>query len=156
MNLLLRSVAVALAAAVAVVAGAAPPRGDDDWRWPVDGFRVVRDWEAPAHRYGPGHRGIDLAPESDDTVRAPSEGTVAFVGSVAGRPLLTIDHGDGVVTTLEPVRSDTSPGDPVGTVATGGHTALGAVHFGIRVDGEYVNPRLFVGGLPRAVLLPCC
>lgn len=137
-------------------------RTGGDWRWPVDGFRIVRDWEAPAHRYGPGHRGIDLEPASGDLVRAPADGVVAFAGPVAGRPVLTIDHGEGVVTTLEPVSTSltagtaVSAGDVVGTIASGGHTAAGAVHFGVRVDGEYVNPRLFVGGIPRAVLLPCC
>jgi hypothetical protein len=28
------------------------------------------------------------------------------------------------------------------------------VHFGVRIDGEYVSPFLFLGGIPRAVLLP--
>lgn len=147
-------------ALVAAVPGAVPH--DDDWRWPVDGVRIVRDWEAPAHRYGPGHRGIDVAPAAGDAVVAPNDGVVAFAGMVAGRPVVTIDHGGGVVTTLEPVVTTAAPGDAVrtgdviGVIGEGGHAPPGAVHFGIRVDGEYVNPRLFVGGVPRAVLLPCC
>ena len=47
-------------------------------------------------------------------------------------------------------------GDEVGVVALGGHTAAGALHFGVRLDGEYINPLLLLGGVPRAVLLPCC
>ncbi len=42
----------------------------------------------------------------------------------------------------------------IGTVSSGGHCAAGCVHFGVRIDGEYVSPFLFLGGLPRAVLLP--
>jgi murein DD-endopeptidase MepM/ murein hydrolase activator NlpD len=45
-------------------------------------------------------------------------------------------------------------GDPIGTVASGGHCAAECAHFGVRVDGEYVSPFLFLGGLPRSVLLP--
>lgn len=132
------------------------------WVWPLAQFTLVRPYVAPAHAYGPGHRGIDLKPLASVPVRAPAAGTVAFSGMVAGRGILTIDHGDGLVTTLEPIETALAPGTPVGrgedvgTVAVGGHTAPGALHFGVRLDGEYINPLLMLGGVPRAVLLPCC
>ncbi len=135
---------------------------DRGWEWPVAAFRLERAYEAPAHRYGAGHRGIDLRPLESQDVRAPAPGSIAFSGMVAGRGILTIDHGDGLVTTLEPVDSTLEVGAPVdrgsvvGTVALGGHTAFGAVHFGVRLHGEYINPLLLLGGVPRAVLLPCC
>mgnify|MGYP001116210698 CR=1 FL=1 len=44
----------------------------------------------------------------------------------------------------------------VGTVDVGGHTPAGAVHFGVREDGVYINPLLLLGGVERAILLPCC
>ena len=47
-------------------------------------------------------------------------------------------------------------GDGVGTIALGGHTDPGAVHFGVRLHGAYINPLLLLDGVPRAVLLPCC
>ena len=47
-------------------------------------------------------------------------------------------------------------GEAVGELAFGGHTAPGAVHFGVRYEGEYINPLVLLGGVPRAVLLPCC
>ena len=132
------------------------------WVWPVREFRVDRPFEAPAHRYGPGHRGIDLRLAGTPELLAPAAGTVAFVGQVAGRGVLTIDHGDGLVTTLEPAESELLPGIAVaraavvGTVAVGGHVDAGVVHFGVRLDGEYINPLQLLGGVPRAVLLPCC
>ena len=132
------------------------------WSWPVHPFRLERPFVAPPHRYGPGHRGIDLRPLGDPVVRSPAAGVVAFSGQVAGRGVVTIDHGSGLVTTLEPVDSELVAGTPVpagapiGTIATGGHTAPGLVHFGVRIDGEYVNPLVLLGGIPRAVLLPCC
>lgn len=157
----LRVVRVALL--LALVA-ALPPAGGElagrGWVWPVDEVRIERAFVAPAHAYGPGHRGLDLG--GIRTLRSPAAGRVAFAGQVAGRPVLTIDHGDGLVTTLEPVTTALSVGDAVrrgdvvAEVAAPGHTGPGTVHFGVRVGGEYVNPLLLLGGVPRAVLLPCC
>ena len=47
-------------------------------------------------------------------------------------------------------------GAAVGTIGIGGHAAPGVLHFGVRLEGEYINPLLLLGGVPRAVLLPCC
>jgi murein DD-endopeptidase MepM/ murein hydrolase activator NlpD len=133
------------------------------WAWPVGGQRVViAPFRAPAHDYGPGHRGMDVAAEPVSEVGAPADGVVAFRGTVVHRPLITIDHGHGYVTTLEPVNSDLSPGDAVstgdrvGVLAGGGHAPRGTLHIGVRVDDVYVNPRGLFGRPPRAVLLPCC
>ncbi|CAH0172312.1 murein hydrolase activator EnvC [Microbacterium sp. Bi128] len=140
--------------------------GDDDplahrgWVWPVDAVQIVRPFEAPVHRYAAGHRGVDLG--AVGRVRSPAAGTIAFAGPVAGRPVVTVDHGDGLVTTFEPVTTAlrvgdaVARGDPIGDVAEGGHTATGTVHFGVRWNGDYVNPLRLLGGVPRAVLLPCC
>ncbi len=133
-----------------------------DWRWPLDGFRITEHYLQPAHPYGAGHRGIDLAAAGSASVMTPASGVVAFSGPVAGRGILTVDHGDGLVTTFEPVTSELRPGDPVdrgdvvATITVGGHSRRGELHFGVRRDGEYINPLLLLGGVPRAVLLPCC
>ena len=117
---------------------------------------------APAHRYGAGHRGIDLASAVSAPVEAPADGVIAFTGRVVDRDIVTIDHGSGLVTTLEPVIGEVAVGDRVergervGVVGLGGHTAPGSVHFGVRLDGDYLNPLVLLGSLPRAVLLPCC
>lgn len=140
--------------------------GHERWSWPITGpVRITRPFLVPPHAYGPGHRGIDLASlegGSDIVVRSPADGVIAFVGTVVDRPLLTIDHGDGLVTTLEPARSELMVGtdvraaEAIGTLASGGHAAGGELHFGVRLNGEYVNPLLLLGGVPRAILLPCC
>lgn len=132
------------------------------WRWPVRPFRLARSFVAPAHEYGPGHRGIDLLPTGEPVVRAPAPGVVAFSGQVADRGVVTVDHGDGLVSTLEPVDPGVEAGtavtasSPLGIVSSGGHAEPGAVHFGVRLDGEYINPLVLLGDVPRAVLLPCC
>ncbi|MFT4156581.1 MAG: M23 family metallopeptidase [Microbacterium sp.] len=152
-------------------AGTAPTaaRTDDgvsdhaSWLWPIDGSRdVVSAYRAPANKYGAGHRGIDIAAPVGASVRAPADGVVAFRGTVVDRGVLTIEHPGGYVTTFEPIRSELSPGhaiaegDDIGFVDIGGHAIAGTLHVGVRLDGEYINPRLLFGNMPRAVLLPCC
>lgn len=135
----------------------------ESWLWPVERpFAVTREYIAPTHDYGPGHRGIDLRPVRSTALRAPADGAVAFAGVVVDRPLVTIDHGDGFVTTLEPVVTELPPGtrvragEVIGMLHLGGHADPGTVHFGVRLHGEYINPLVLLGGVPRAVLLPCC
>lgn len=144
--------------AAATDADESPP-----WVWPVAGARaVVEPYRAPAHRYAAGHRGVDLPAAPGTTVRAPADGVVAFRGTVVDRPLLTIRHDGGLVSTFEPLSSELEPGDAVragdelGVVAAGGHAAAGTLHLGVRLDGDYINPMLLFGAVPRAVLLPCC
>lgn len=163
--------AIALLALAAPAAAAATASSDSDrptpaadtahtWMWPVLG-RVVEPYQQPAHDYAPGHRGVDIE-AGTETVVAPDDGVVLFAGVVVDRPVLTIDHGDGLVSTLEPVATPLSAGarvaagDVVGTLSLGGHSREGSLHLGARKDGVYINPLLMLGGVPRAVLLPCC
>ncbi|WP_136056564.1 M23 family metallopeptidase [Microbacterium sp. K24] len=157
--------AVSLALTVSHPSAATPIAPSDEeprWLWPVATSReILEPFRAPAHAFGAGHRGIDLA-APDGAVRAPADGIVAFRGVVVDRPLLTIEHAGGLVTTFEPLASTLQPGDTVsagdqvGVVATGGHSPAGVLHLGVRLDGEYINPMILFGGVARAVLLPCC
>jgi len=149
---------------VASVRASAPAGADEEaprWVWPGGTTEVVREFEAPADPYGAGHRGIDVAVAGDE-VMSPDDGVVAFRGVVVDRPLITIDHGGGLVSTLEPVESDlavgtaVARGQMVGTLAEGGHSAAGSLHLGARLHGEYINPLALLGAMERPVLLPCC
>lgn len=138
-----------------------PGRGPLQWVWPAPApIRVVAPFRAPPTPYSAGHRGIDLAVAPGATVVAAAGGTVRFAGVVAGRGVVSIDHGDGVISSIEPITALVregdllAAGDRIGAVDRGGHCEGDCVHFGIRVDGEYVSPFLFFGGLPRSVLLP--
>jgi len=147
----------ALALVVALVLVPAPSA--DPWRWPVDPPRsIARQYLAPASPYGSGHRGIDIrAPGA--TLYAPADGVVHFAGVVVDRPVLSIRHGGGVISSYEPVvatvaRGDAvTRGDVIGTVLPG-HCESVCVHVGVRVDGEYVSPMTWFGGIPASVLLP--
>lgn len=106
-----------------------------------------------------GHRGVDLG-ASDGVVLSPADGVVVFVGTVVDRPVLTIDHGDGLVSSFEPVTASVSEGDSleagqeVGRISTEPHCPTLCVHWGVRENGEYVNPLPFVSDRRPSVLLP--
>ena len=129
------------------------------WAWPVAApHEIVRPFVAPATPYAPGHRGIDVRAPGG-TVFAPAAGVVHFVGVVVDRPVLSIRHPGGLISSYEPVESPLAAGatvrrgDVIGSVVPG-HCASPCLHFGVRLDGEYVNPLLLLGGLPYSVLLP--
>lgn len=154
---------------VAVTTGPGPrgretPANETSGRWlpPVDPLRVERGFQAPAQNWLPGHRGVDLAAPDGAPVRAPADGRVAFVGMVAGKPVLSLDHrdpdGDGLLrTTYEPVLASVDRGatvrrgEVVGTVVVTGisHCAQGCLHWGARRDGNYLDPLGLLGGRVR-------
>jgi murein DD-endopeptidase MepM/ murein hydrolase activator NlpD len=121
---------------------------------------VTRAFEAPESQYTAGHRGIDLASEVNDAVFAPHDGVVSFAGRVVDRPVLSITQPDDLISTVEPVIATVAAGDRVragqviGAVSSGGHCPPGCLHFGVRLHGLYVSPLLFLGTVPRAILLP--
>ncbi len=106
-----------------------------------------------------GHRGVDLG-SSDRSVLSPADGVVVFVGIVVDRPVLTIDHGDGLLSSFEPVAASVAEGDPVragqevGRISTEPHCPSLCVHWGVRENGEYVNPLPFVSDRRPSILLP--
>lgn len=132
------------------------------WVWPAPHFQLTRPFVQPAHAYGPGHRGVDLDLMGESRILAPADGVIAFAGAVAGRMVVTIDHGDDLVTTLEPVQTTLAvgtavqSGEAIGLLGAGGHSAQGSLHFGVRLRGEYISPLVLLGGIARAILLPCC
>ena len=151
-------------APAAARAGEAARAGNDGaprWDWPV-GFphQLLRAFEAPPTRYAAGHRGLDVSARPGSPVAAPADGTVSFAGVVVDRPVLSLRHADGLVSSIEPVSAAVGSGDavtagqPVGVVASGGHCNDRCVHFGVRLYGEYVNPLVLLGSIERAVLLP--
>lgn len=136
--------------AIPAPAGAAPllPTPAD---WPLGGGPVVqRRFTPPAVVWGSGHRGVDLVAKSGEAVLSAASGTVAFAGSIAGKPVVSIDHGS-VRTTYEPVITTLRVGERValgqviGVLGAGGH-CLGCLHWGLREGKSYLDPLLLLGG----------
>lgn len=170
--------AVWVAMAVAVALGPSPGAGmtseaaatsgvtpstdsrSGSWLWPVPSHVPIGAYAAPATRYAAGHRGVDFAVTPGLPVAAPADAVVRFAGVVVDRPVVTLDHGGGVLSSFEPVMAGLPVGSTVargavfGTTAGGGHCAEGCLHVGVRIDGEYVSPLRFFARVPRAVLLP--
>jgi murein DD-endopeptidase MepM/ murein hydrolase activator NlpD len=130
--------------------------------WPVDDPTVVSGFRPPDHDWEPGHRGVDLAARAGDPVRAMTAGTVGFVGTVAGTPVVTIVLADGRRLTHEPVRGSVAAGtrvregEVIGSVAAaGGHCSAspGCLHVGLRTGDGYADPLSLLGRRP-AVLKP--
>lgn len=133
--------------------------GDAEWSWPVEPPRhVLRAFVGPPKPWMPGHRGVDIAAPVGELL-APDDGVVHFVGRVVDRDVLSIDHGDGILSSYEPVVATVAEGEsvrrgqPIGVVSSG-HCATRCVHMGVRLYGEYRNPLLLLGGSEWPVLLP--
>ncbi|GAB3563285.1 M23 family metallopeptidase [Arthrobacter alkaliphilus] len=133
-----------------------------DWAWPLSPTpAVLRGFDPPAKPWLSGHRGVDLRAAADGVaVAAPAGGTVSFVGVVVDRPVITIDHGGGLLSSFEPVDSELSKGAPVskgqdiGAVRAGHCPGPPCLHWGVRRGEDYVNPLAFVTDLRPSVLLP--
>lgn len=142
-------------------ASARPDRAEARWVWPTGSRVVERAWEAPSSDYSAGHRGLDVPAPLGATAVAVADGTVAFAGAVGGRSVVTIDHGGGLVSTLDSVEPLVSAGDEVGQGDAVGRVAVGhcpasapCLHLGARVDGRYVDPMPYLPPAEWPVLLP--
>ncbi|NMH96122.1 M23 family metallopeptidase [Pseudonocardia sp. K10HN5] len=133
------------------------------YAWPLHPLPVVRSpFHEPTHRYGPGHRGVDLAGVPGQPVLAARDGTVVFAGPVAGRGVVSVQHADGLRTTYEPITPTVTTGTVVargerlGTLAPGhpGCPDPACLHWGVRRStAEYLDPLVLLRPA-RVRLLP--
>jgi murein DD-endopeptidase MepM/ murein hydrolase activator NlpD len=157
-------VATALTAPVPAAAEPAIPPAPAAplWTAPIGGaLEVTRPFQPPANPFSAGHRGVDLAGSPWTPVIAAGDGVVAFAGRVAGRPVVSVVHADGLRTTYEPVDPSVaagqavSRGSPIGTLAAGhrGCPAAACLHWGLRRGETYLDPMLLLRS-PDVRLLP--
>jgi murein DD-endopeptidase MepM/ murein hydrolase activator NlpD len=120
---------------------------------------VAAGFDPPDTAWGAGHRGVDLTGRPGQPVRTALPGRVAFTGTIAGRPVVTVSHG-GTRTTYEPVATSLPRGTRVaaGTVigslgVTGSHCFPRAcLHWGWIRGETYLDPLRLVGGGPVRLL----
>lgn len=130
---------------------AAAQRADGAWVWPVRG-PVINAFEPPETPFGSGHRGIDIAVAVATIVVAPEPGVVAFSGKVGGQLFVTLDHGGGLTSTYSWLsetlvrRGDLVPRGASIARSGRGHagTDVPHLHFGVRLDGAYLDPMDFL------------
>nr|WP_296767549.1 M23 family metallopeptidase [Rhodococcus sp. (in: high G+C Gram-positive bacteria)] len=154
---------VLAAAAISVCAPStahAAPEAAGQFRWPLAPRpAIVNAFDPPEHDWLPGHRGVDLAGFDGQAVFAVADGVVVFAGEVAGKPVVSVEHPNGLRSTYEPVRASVAAGyrvragDIVGLLETG-HPGCdeACLHWGLRRDRVYLDPLALLGTTPIRLL----
>ena len=135
-----------------------PPAGSKrvvrggSWYDVARGVRAAyRDW------YGPGNRGLEYATDEGAPARSIGDGVVVFAGPVARRGVVTVEHPDGLRSSLTGLATiGVAPGERVAAGDVLGTTGL-RLHLGVRRGDEYIDPAsLFGAEIPplHAVLVP--
>ena len=143
--------------------GVGPAAADADPRgvWPLTPTpNVAHDFDPPDDPWGSGHRGVDLAGTVGQPVRSAMAGTVAFVGTIAGKAVVTVSHGE-TRTTYEPVSSSLEAGAAVAAGQRIGSLELplshcfprACLHWGWLRGETYLDPLALVSDA-RVRLLP--
>lgn len=129
--------------------------------WPLAPQPGIVTGFAPGPQdWSPGHRGVDLLGRPGQPVLAALGGTVRFAGTIAGRGVVSVDHG-GFRTTYEPVSAALSrgarvqAGDVLGRLqAAQSHCPpRSCLHWGLIEADGYADP-LGLLGLGPVRLLP--
>lgn len=120
--------------------------------WPVPASRVISsDYgyrEVPIAGAGANHNGIDIAAPYGSSVLAAADGKVitSRLSTTAGN-MIIIDHGGGVYSVymhnsarLVSVGDRVTAGQTIAQVGSTGLSTGNHLHFGVSVNGAYVNP----------------
>ncbi len=153
-----RSVAVrhflAVVLAITLAAFPSPASAEPCWNPAVVG-RVIDPFRMPACTWCPGNRGIEYEVAPGTAVRSVAPGTVEFSGSVAGVRYIVVRLTSGWQITYGRVSSS--------AVEVGRSVLAGSVIgvagreflFGLRIEGEYVDPAPYLGSpIGRRRLVP--
>ena len=135
------------------------------WRAPVSDPQLVSEFRQPTSDWSAGHRGVDYLVSQEQPVFATYSGTVTFAGVVVNRSIVTITHGNGVKSSVEPVCPTVASGDHVqtgqviGSVCRTGdyesHCGFETcLHFSTRSENGYLSPLALIGGLSPSRLKP--
>jgi murein DD-endopeptidase MepM/ murein hydrolase activator NlpD len=107
---------------------------------------VARGFDPPGQPWLPGHRGVDLLGAAGTEVVAAMAGRVVFAGTVAGREVVVVSHGE-LRTTYLPVRplvgvgTAVVAGEVIGRLQAG-HACPGGscLHWGLKRGDTYLDP----------------
>lgn len=107
---------------------------------------------SPTEGASTNHKGIDIGATSGSDILAAASGEVIIsTYSYSAGNYIMINHGGGVYTVymhcsqlLASVGQQVKQGDVIAKVGSTGYSTGPHLHFGIRLDGEYVNPSQYV------------
>jgi murein DD-endopeptidase MepM/ murein hydrolase activator NlpD len=143
--------------------GRIPSQYNGQLQWPMNGTVTQEfgctgfSWEPPFGDCPHFHQGIDIVAPYGTPVKASGDGVVAYIGwnyADGADPawIVIIAHSTGLETWyahLEaryPVRQGqhVKAGQVVGYEGNTGHSTGAHLHWAVRLDGNFVNPRLFL------------
>jgi len=98
------------------------------------------------------HRGLDIATKMGEDVVAPADGIISQTRKVSDMGnMIRIDHGNGISTCYGHlskivVKSGkrVARGEVIGQVGNSGRSTGSHLHYGVRVNGVYVDPRKYL------------
>lgn len=156
-SIILAAEQAALAAANAAAAtNVTVPYTGGAFTWPVPGHFDISSYfggrDAPVAGASSYHKGIDIACNTGDAIVAAASGTVIVATyNYAEGNYVCIDHGGGIATVYMHNSSlNVSVGESVTAgqqIACAGSTGISTgphCHFGVRVNGEYVDPLTYL------------
>ena len=120
--------------------------------WPAPGNSRITSYfgtrESPTAGASTNHKGIDIACNTGDPIVAAAAGTVIVsTYNYAEGNYICIDHGGGVVTVymhnsvlLVSAGETVVAGQQIAQAGSTGYSTGPHLHFGVRVDGTYVDP----------------
>ncbi len=147
-----------------VRSGRIPSKYNGTMRWPMADFTIAGNYGCSSYPYyAPGngcahyHNGIDMVGPSGATIRAAAPGVVVKCGwNWADGPdpawIVIIAHSGNLRTWyahMTPgcpakVGESVKAGDKIGTQGATGHATGAHLHWMAELDGNFVNPRLFL------------
>ncbi len=150
--------------AAQVRSGRIPSKFNGSMRWPMDKFTVSGDfgcssfaYYAPGHGCAHFHNGIDLVGPSNAKVRAAASGIVVkcdwnFADGTDPAWVVVIAHAGNLRTWYAhmqpgcPFKAGQSVkrGQVIGTQGATGHATGEHLHWMVELNGDFVNPRLFL------------
>lgn len=126
--------------------------------WPAPSYTRISDEYGnrlhPVLNVTKFHNGLDMAAPGGSPILAAYDGTVvaaAYSGSMGN--YIMIDHGDSLYTIYMHASAlyvskgaEVSKGQKIAAVGSTGRSTGNHLHFGVRLNGSYVNPRNYLGG----------
>lgn len=122
------------------------------FKWPAPSYTRITSpfgWRThPVYGDKRFHNGVDMAAPGGSPILAAYDGTVAAAGysSTMGN-YIYINHGSGLVTIYMHASAlyvsagqNVSKGDKIAAVGTTGTSTGNHLHFGVRLNGSYVDP----------------